>query len=239
MTIENRITCDQSGEKQTGELFTSTARARPVTWGGWQSFRKVIMDHPILFSGEMVRAILDGRKTQTRRVIPNSLMLCQTPEDEPDKFIEWCWYGSVGDRLWVREALRRCQDSEGSKPLALYDCDRKPVYQYGYPAEWIWKYSALTGRYMPRWASRITLEITGLRVERLQDITREDARAEGVDNVWQWDKDRNAKHPEHFARSILNPYVANYSVLWDSINAKRGYGWDANPWVWVVSFKRL
>jgi hypothetical protein len=90
---------------------------------------------------------------------------------------------------------------------------------------------------MPRKYSRINLEILAVRVDRVQNISRDDAKAEGVSNIWSWDEKRNAKHPEHFCRALLNPYIANYSVLWDEINAKRGFGWDVNPWVWVVEFK--
>jgi hypothetical protein len=90
--------------------------------------------------------------------------------------------------------------------------------------------------FMPRWASRIMLEIVSLRVERVQDISRDDAKAEGVSNIWDWP---GLKKPEYFSRGVLNPYIANYSVLWDSINAKRGLGWDVNPHVWVIEFKKV
>jgi hypothetical protein len=134
-------------------------------------------------------------------------------------------YGGIGDHLWVREALRRCQDSEGSKPLALYDCDRTQVYDAGYPVEWHWKPSVLTARYMPRWASRITLEVTGLRVERLQDISENDAKSEGVPQC-----------PAHWKTET--PYRKEFERVWNHINAKR-YPWELNPWVWVISFKQV
>ena len=193
-------------------------------------------EHPMPFSNAMIRAILSGRKTQTRRIIPNGLMICLSPEDEPETFVEWCKYGKAGDRLWVREQLRRCQDSEGSISVALYDTDRSPVLMNGRPVEWKWQRNILTARFMPRRASRISLEITRIRVERVQGIQRDDAKAEGVDGIWDW-KGKDDTRP--FERCALNPYVANYSVLWDSLNAGRGYGWSVNPWVWVIEFKRV
>ena len=90
--------------------------------------------------------------------------------------------------------------------------------------------------FMPRWASRITLEIMNIRVERVQEITRNDAKAEGANAVWYWDA---FKKTDLHKRGVLNPYIANFSVLWDAINANSGFGWDVNPWVWVVDFKAV
>jgi hypothetical protein len=143
----------------------------------------------------MVRALLEGRKTQTRRV---------WTDKRP--------YGTPGERLWVKEAwhagaahdhLRPGELAPGS-PIA-YAADGPPVAAGK-------KRSVL---FMPRWASRITLELLNLRVEALQDITESDARAEGVES-------RDAYH-----------------TLWDAINASRGFGWDSNPRVWVVEFTTL
>ncbi len=209
-------------------------------------------DHPILFSGPMVRAILSGQKTQTRRVMkpqPSSdfapiavewyapTVLDRSGEEQPGAEVFGvygeeegyrCPYGAPGERLWVRETWLR------DKEIYLYKADfGKGVLSDSWRGKW------KPSIHMPRPASRITLDIVSVRVERVQSITREDAKAEGVSNVWSWNEERNAKHPEHFRRALLNPYIANYSVLWDEINAGRGYGWDVNPWVWGVEFKRV
>ena len=186
---------------------------------------------------EMVRAILDGRKTMTRRVVKNTSDIIQDwdkndksygPffEDEygdKHKTIEACPYGQVGDRLWVRETFT----------LTQYD---KPVYKadgrdadgdtwtsvLADPEGVLWKPSI----HMPLWASRITLEITDIRVVRVQEISERDAMKEGVE-------------PSLGNDFNTNPFIysANFKRLWDSINEKRGYSWDDNPWVWVVEFK--
>lgn len=192
-------------------------------------------EHSIIFSGPMVRAILEGRKTQTRRVCTHLYdgAWCLDPEDSDEdrtKLIEACLYGAPGDRLWVKEKLVRCQDSEGSIPLALYDVLRTPVMRYGEPARWEWKVNTLSGMFMPRWASRITLEIVNVHVERVQSISREDIEKEGTPgNPMQQESYRN----DYFQR------WRDFIWLWNNINAKRGYGHDANPWVWAIEFKRL
>jgi hypothetical protein len=185
----------------------------------------------------MVRAILAGRKTMTRRTrglekinhIPNIWKIIDVKNGAakfkfcgvayaPDMIIE-CPYGQPGDMLWVREAWG--QDLEGeifyktdhhAKPSTL---DR-------------WRPSI----YMPRWASRITLEITSVRVERVQEITPNDAVAEGVD-------EKTCDTGEHAGSSEWIDYRSGFIKLWDSINAKRGDGWDVNPFVWVLTFKRV
>lgn len=183
-----------------------------------------IKERPILFSAPMVRAILAGTKTQTRRVIkPHPQMVTDhrmAPwEGDPAVLMELlastgrrCPYGQPGDRLWVREAWADCD-----KLVRYYaDEDVHPLRR---------KRPSI---HMPRWASRITLEVTGVRVERLQDISEADALAEGV-NV----------HPDHHGKprtSIYSPVQA-YRDLWESINGPGS--WDANPWVWVVAFERI
>jgi hypothetical protein len=175
-------------------------------------------ERPILFSAPMVRALLDGSKTQTRRVIADRHLLGGPPTDA---LLEMCPYGQPGDRLWVREAwtTHACFDDIPPRDLTT----RSLHYQ----ADGLIK----TGKnrpsmFMPRWASRITLEITDMRVERLQDISEADAKAEGLTcqnglyatpgQVWQ-----------------IDPRKA-YRDLWESIN-----GPVANPWVWVIEFKRV
>lgn len=205
-------------------------------------------ERPILFSGEMVRAILDGRKTQTRRVIkpqpsggwkfesPPILGAILPPHPKsgkhgvfvrrgldsafPETDLIACPMGEPRDHLWVREAWQKAQSDvrmDGTSPVAYMATDAHPATGYG-PHGYKWK----SPIFMPRWASRITLEVVGVRVERVQDISRGDAIAEGV-----------------LFDPILHSPVKSFWILWDRINAHRGYGWDVNPWVWVVEFKRL
>ncbi len=187
-------------------------------------------DRPILFSGEMVRAILEGCKTQTRRVIkPQPIEVergyltwkqgtghgAGAPVSDAGTWFD-CPYGKLGDRLWVRETWMVEQFPSNGSELVHYRADNTAANS-GWTAARMWKPSI----HMPRRYSRITLEITGVRVERLQDISEADMAAEGLD---------------------IAPYgepCAGFQVLWDGINAKRGYGWDTNPWVWALTFKRV
>jgi hypothetical protein len=207
-------------------------------------------ERPILFNAEMVRAILEGRKSQTRRAVKpqpkmryRSLGACRLAERLTDGLIDGqrtfdslpesipthpehgglirCPYGVAGDRLWVRETW--CYASAKDVKKALYRADWPP-HDYG-PK---WRPSI----HMPRWASRITLEVVSVRVERVQDISEEDARAEGCD----YD---DGKPPEGFDEEDRPIALLEFRNLWDSINAKRGLGWNVNPWVWAVEFKPL
>ena len=188
-------------------------------------------ERPIIFSTEMVRAILEGRKTQTRRVIkpqPEGMDEFYFRDFRRDFGGRKCPHGQVGDGLWVKETYY--QDPGGG---IWYRADND---------EWLQDHESWrTPLFMPRWASRITLEITGLRVERLQDITQRDAVNEGVifmggmfDEADQAPWCPSLKDQEPMA----SPRDA-YGRLWDSLNAKRGYAWESNPWVWVIEFKRL
>ena len=186
-------------------------------------------ERPILFSGAMVRALLAGTKTQTRRVVKQKHL--PWLENSVLNFLDGKWnqrplpYGQPGDRLWVRETFRGCRAYEvqgyapkdwGNKPI-WFEADGTPP---GRPEQW-----ALRSRpsiHMPRWASRITLEVTGVRVERLHGITRGDAMAEGCP----------------FPNMAQGPDPRDwYAELWGAINGPGN--WDANPWVWVVEFRRL
>ena len=193
-------------------------------------------EHPILFSTESVKAILDGRKTQTRRVIkPQPIAECVSlylsgdgylSAIHPQDFHGWfyatdkkgrkiiCPYGQVGDRLWVRETFHTTE----TRRFLFYKADADMVLPSG---SLKWRPSI----FMPRWASRITLEIIGVRVERLQEITIPDIEAEGL----------YVRHirPDHYGDRIC------FAQLWDSLNAKRGYGWSNNPWVWCISFRKI
>lgn len=187
-----------------------------------------VRERPILFSGPMIRAILDGRKTQTRRVIkPQPVGAWAAPGKTA------CPYGVPGDRLWVRETWRPSQTGEGSRCPAWYAAD-------GADGEHVrWKPSI----FMPRWASRITLEITRIDVRRVQDVGT-DALAEGVELTEFWTPKEVEGRPfeekwwDDFYFWSHYPLVA-FRKLWDSINANRGFGWDVNPWVWVVEFRRV
>lgn len=175
-------------------------------------------ERPILMSAPMVRATLDGTKTQTRRVAkkpvkhpdlgnlyaPGALVL----EREPQHVIDRCCpYGQPGDHLWVREAWAFHPDYPERTRRVIYRADRGVEHDVDR-----WRPSI----HMPRWASRTTLEIHGVRIERLQDISEADAKAEGMPEL-----------------TGINP-VRWYAELWETINGAGS--WAANPWVWVVEF---
>lgn len=200
-------------------------------------------ERPILFSAPMVRAILAGTKTQTRRVwkLPRGCSWYAGHGGEAAGMVQdddgpawWhvseqrCPYGQPGDRLWVREAWRALRRFDSMPPLDIewrsmvaYEADT-PTGDYR---------QAPHGRmgklrppiHMPRWASRITLEVTGVRVERLQDISSEDSLAEGI-------------YPTSTGLYPGSPRAA-YRNFWEAINGPGS--WDTNPWVWVVEFRRL
>ena len=243
-------------------------------------------EKPILFNSEMVRAILDGRKTQTRRVVkpqPNHLSPV-TPHLRPNGEYTWvlaetgmgsgvttdgfkCPYGRVGDCLWVRETWSITTNINRlspwpNRPHKLDDPPNKNsavIYRADGKWQWTDEDGGMTDRsywrpsiHMPRWASRITLEITDVRVERLQDISDGDAAREGVPpnwcgplNGWSPEEHRylDIKHIDLDDDIDEAPYFLTareaFVSLWDSFNAKRGYSWGSNPWVWVYEFKVL
>ncbi|HET9948837.1 MAG TPA: hypothetical protein VFQ22_07935 [Longimicrobiales bacterium] len=191
----------------------------------------VVRERPIVFRGAMVRAILAGTKTQTRRVIRlPGYVIGERDDGTPwpyyaahaagDEHSPWapCPYGVTGDRLWVRETLERGNLVTGAVERTdgvYYRADGEVVAP---EAVWVWwQRDTLPAWFCPRWASRITLEITGVRVERVQDISEADARAEGV--------------PEAAS-------VGKFRQLWDAIHTGPNW-WDGNPWVWVLEFRRL
>jgi len=140
-----------------------------------------------------------------------------------------CPYGGIGDRLWVRETWRVIANEE-RYGIVFKDGGIKFFEgQTTYKIEDKWRPSI----FMPRWASRITLEITGVRVERLQDICESDVISEGCPDI------PLLYEPQNMSRiDVLNAQrLSWFAELWDSLNAKRGYGWDTNPWVWVIEFK--
>lgn len=254
-------------------------------------------ERPVLFSGPMVLAILDGRKTQTRRLVkPQPEISVADPPGTlfykaKDSYVRlhagvdacpFSPYGVPGDRLWVREthAIRRVDydlDEDEAGP-----CESEEVYYHATPRvgrrRWVgptappptefqgqphsmtylvessplesgpashidrWTPSI----HMPRWASRIDLEIIGVRVERLQDITEQDAQAEGIqraesslpDYVWEGAPERR-QGPRGGAAVYCHRTARDaFATLWDHINGDRAT-WESNPWVWVVEFKRV
>lgn len=228
-------------------------------------------ERPILFSGPMVRAILEGRKTVTRRVMSpqpdhaqihvwNGRTICECESRA------WCWrdrvfhdanvdchgtntlgpmlapfcpHGAPGDRLWVRETMKRV-DSGLRSEVWTYDADGVPVMlprdDPRVPAMIAWahhkKGSTCVSIHMPRWASRITLDVVSVRAERLQDITDEDIAREGVDR----DALAHLGLKDPIADDLLP--VTVFAMGWNAINGKRA-PWASNPWVWRVEFRRI
>lgn len=199
--------------------------------------QRTCKERPIIFSAPMVRAILEGRKTVTRRIVKwpawanaedagqqaalvRDRALSFYRDGRPIKILR-CPFGAPGSQLWVREQFSYSYGTgvEDRSPC-WYWADGQPDYgDWSRPAPSI---------YMPRWASRITLEVTGVRVERLQEISFEDAKAEGVE-FW-----RHVETLKGLAACSQHRY--EFEDLWTSINGRGS--WDANPFVWVIEFKR-
>ena len=253
-------------------------------------------ERPILFSGPMVRAILEGRKAQTRRVVKGVSAETEFAPDFHTNFPEHgmdavrfedghavfeyqtgiadtrehrvrCPFGQPGNRLWVKETWRAYEHSETGVDGIMFQADNafipiantreaadlwaealhvkakpksiRPTLDGGKYCVWTPKRHAgwRPSRYMPRWASRITLEITRVRVERVRDITEADAIAEGVTvatlgNAGWLGPDA----PEGAGYSYV---PRGFAATWDDINGPRGFGWSVNPWVWVIDFERI
>ena len=211
------------------------------------------VQRPIIFSAPMVRAILKGRKTQTRRVVkplPSWQVhsVCAPalaaqpwdvwfhfPETERVGHMRTCPYGVPGDRLWVRETFCGAYSDDGGNS---FECrDLNGMQEVVFRADGVYPFPVRRWRpaiFMPRWASRITLEITDVRVQRVQEIGLEDCLAEGIDVPG---RERMLKiGPINRACDEAHSQ-AHFWQLWDSINAKRGFGWDTNPWVWAITFR--
>lgn len=211
-------------------------------------------ERPILFSAPMVRALLDGSKTQTRRIIKGQapewatftdeeyadgrefFMVCGEKEPSglrPILAAAHCPYGHAGDRLWVRETFSDIYGAGGDearrKEEVMYRADGE-TDPYVIGGRWT------PSIHMPRWASRILLEIVSVRVERLQAIGPDDAVEEGIERVRQ-DDDRVCYWRDYVTGGKVAVQVGSYRSLWESINGSGS--WDANPWVWVVEFKRV
>jgi hypothetical protein len=225
-------------------------------------------EHPIIMSADSVRAILAGKKTQTRRVVtvqPRQI------NDDFDGAWEWkipghyyddlvmamvlrdaCPYGQQGDRLWVRETFafdrdideQMAEDSIGPACIDMFSVEGVVFYKadnWTPPQLGKWRSSIR----MPRWASRITLEVAKIRVERVQDIGEEDTWAEGTHTYISGLPDRALDNLEDGAvrhtrsmdpRAGSVSWKGEYAAVWDRLNAKRGFPWKSNPWVWAVTF---
>jgi len=199
-------------------------------------------ERPILFSAPMVRAILEDRKTVTRRAVKKPAALdCLVAGFEPSFLTlpgnaDLCPYGKAGDRLWVRETTEADEQTSDVVILSRYSADKAPVLYSGCEdpeyngtvAHWDYPRESRPSIHMHRWASRILLEITDVRVEQLQDISRSDIRAEGL------------QCPPELASDDVSPnYRDWYPAAWRELWESTGGDWDANPWVWVVEFKRV
>jgi hypothetical protein len=224
-----------------------------------------VKERPILFSGPMVRAILDGRKTQTRRIIKGLLSVGAvfSPREMIEKPGMWlyngrvfpCPYGKPGDRLWVRESFStdirdplNCVIYKATQEYGKYR-DTGEIVRSSFPDGSLptreeaargmlpkfWK--GKPSIHMPRWASRITLEITGVRVERLQDISNEDCVAEGITAIGKGVRMPDGRYAQAGRYETKASTVRQlYSELWESINGPGS--WGVNPWVWVFEFRR-
>jgi len=211
-------------------------------------------EHPILFSGPMVRAIIDGTKTQTRRVVkfPKWASVAEGIEVEngiPEAYSQAegrfseikCQHGQTGTKLWVREKFGQLQDEDGGR--YVYRADFPPDNDEFHRGKG-WKPSI----FMPRVASRILLEITDIRCERLQDISEADAISEGIE--WCGGDDRlpqgntngidagwkNYMETGNFDGFFVSP-ISSFQSLWESINGAESL--EQNPLVWVIEFKRI
>jgi hypothetical protein len=231
------------------------------------------MERPILLNSEMVRAVLDGRKTQTRRPlkpmpprvedvresagidyglftddrIPGVWRVSgpvwavrDKMENQPD-YPQWsCPYGNPGDLLWVRETWRETgssQQADGKIPK--YPTDNGTIiYAADHPEDGPFRPSI----HMPRWASRILLEVVSVRVERVQDISPQDCEAEGIAGKSLPSPVRGQPYDEYTNGDglVYTEPIHAFEALWDSIYADQpGRSWADNPWVWVVEFKRV
>ena len=210
-------------------------------------------ERPVLMNGEMVRALLEDRKGMTRRVIKpqpglgspgllTGLLMWDGYDmlwrDQYSSQQFKCPYGVPGDRLWVRETHRFTLAGKPKPPGYVDLVEYKADGSIGEIKNGLVKDVSFRWRpsiHMPRWASRILLEVTEVRVERVQEITEEDAKAEGICITNHGMFSSTPVDPENFMTATMA-----FIKLWDSINFIRGFGWrEANPWVWVVTFKRV
>lgn len=258
-------------------------------------------ERPILFNGEMVRAVLEGRKTQTRRILkPKQIpVLLEEPfditSDEKARYMSevqggrygfaafgetekkclehlvqcgGCPYGGIRNELWVKEShylygywVTNGETKTGKQKNSFaYQKEMGVRFPDNPPENIFTRKEGQRGRgwfkrnslFMPRWASRTQLKITNVRVERVQDISDKDAKSEGASCVVWYQPEGKPEgesqnlseqahdlvHPSHGKKYGIS-YRNGFATLWDSINNKSGYGWEINPWVWVVDFEGL
>lgn len=224
-----------------------------------------VRESPIFFLAPMVRAILDGTKTQTRRIVKGAALELLRPDGFTPEYVAMpensviCPFGKAGDRLWVRETWQFYDWTEYGEPCIRYAADDARLWpeiedeQTGLKLMDVWaalsdpENYAIDNRaadrrwrpsiHMPRWACRIVPEVTGIRVERLQDISESDCIAEGIErfatvggSAW-----RDYSGGSGFSVRDQHSTRSSFRSLWTST----GGDWDANPWVWVVEFKRV
>jgi hypothetical protein len=200
---------------------TTVASTYPTSWPEPK-------DRPILFRGEMIRAILDGRKTQTRRVIKPQPEMHLEPDTVKAAWLSGfidvkCPYGRPGDRLWVRETWH----NQAPETLVRYKASGDDLHELKK-----WKPSI----HMPRWASRITLEVKSVRVERVQDISEADARAEGI--VGGMSESGSSGWGNNEGMPEVYKAKWGFKALWNTMRADTEFSWERNPWVWVIEFNR-
>jgi hypothetical protein len=216
------------------------------------------MTKPILFAAPMVLALLreiaepGTGKTQTRRALKPQPETTAGRVSWQSRKGYWCAGVPVqdfasaavqfapyqpGDRLWVREALKLDESDH-----LLYAADATPVPHGCIPDDFSVSRRSVPGMFMCRWASRLTLVVTDVRVQRLQEISEEDAKAEGIGFDFSRDPLASARNACWWASAInsrrgFNSARAAFHELWDSLNARRGFSWEGNPWVVAVTFK--
>lgn len=251
-------------------------------------------ERPILFSGAMVKKILLGEKSQTRRIVKPQPKVTKCEFEDGQRLrtpvflydynhnptyykndaefiqevfvhggaLDKCPFGKVGDLLWVRETFQQVETPNGKAVfykaderflgINIVEMDGKEFVGLQKPLAEIYPQGQYYGSedfplkpsiFMPRWASRITLEITDIRVERLQEISESDAKSEGVEPPMQSSKGWTELPVGHLHTNgfgvVWEGYVAGFKTLWDKINAKRGYSWQSNPFVWVIEFQKI
>ncbi|PWC10506.1 hypothetical protein [Brenneria corticis] len=205
-------------------------------------------ERPIIFNSEMVRAILSGQKTQTRRIVkpqPDEDGLARLrggPWMDTSEKIYRCPFGEIGDRLYVRETVH-AKELESGLDVVCYPADQAEIPIKAHPLDaglWIdlYRYRGGEGKivpsiHMPRWASRILLDTTDVRVERLNDISEEDARAEGVEQL-------RGGYWRHYQPGWTQHQLSargSFATIWKSIYGEES--WVSNPWCWVIEFKHI
>ena len=198
-------------------------------------------DRPIIMSGPMVRATLAGRKTQTRRVLKPQphpeWRVRQSPMEDAPSLPDYRLPYAPGDRLWVRETWAQWPldniNAEPKRARIYRATDSEPSIagvSKSLQDWWDHKFPWRNPLFMPRWASRLTLTVTDVRVQRVQDISEYDAEAEGAEPMLMDDDGSFFLFPDG------GRHRTGFSGLWDHLNAKRGFGWIANPWVVALTF---